>query len=552
MNLLTIFYTFMTALFASLVLVPFLRRWALDRGDLDQPDARKVHSVPTPRLGGVAIFLSFLFTSIVFIPIDSCSRGLLAGGLIIFATGLADDLVGISAKQKFVGEVAACATALLIGRHYLINLGDLFGFGEIILSPWLGIPFTVFAVVGVINAVNLIDGLDGLAGGVSVIALSAFLIFGLLMQDPIAVLLSAGLLGAILGFLKYNFYPARIFMGDTGSLTVGFLLGFLAVHITQHPQASVSPVLPLLVLGLPIADTVRVMGQRLLRGESPFAPDRSHVHHNFMNLGFEHRFTVLILYGITTFWVVVAVIGMHWPDYLLFYAYLGVNVVGYLLLSLASRRPEFLQRYVADANEGIRNSSLYRRISDLADLTVPAIQILLAIYALITVYELLHHNVVPWQIVILLLITGVSLQLLSEDGGRSPFLLLVVYAATGIAAFEVWSGHHTSIGATNVREVGDVLIGMVALLAGIKFTFRKPGEYFLSTPDFLVLVLCVTMAVASHTSSLIFDVNAPLFRFVLLLFGVRTVLTRQGNTHFVVSNAVLGFLLLVVGIGFIP
>ena len=219
-----------------------------------------------------------------------------------------------------------------------------------------------------------------------------------------------------------------------------------------------------------------------------------------------------------------------------------------MLLSLASRRPDFLRGYLSDANISIRDSSLYRRLSELAELTVPAIQGLLAVYALLAVYELFNHNVVPWQIVVLLLITGVFVQLLSEERSRSPFLLLVVYAATGIAAFEVWSGATTPIGATNVRDVGDVLIGMVALLSAVKFFLRKPGEYFLATPDFLVLVICITMAVASHAGGLAGNASAPLFRFVLLLFGVRTVLTRKGHTHFVVSNAVLGFLLLLVGI----
>jgi len=114
-----------------------------------------------PRLGGIAIFLSFLFSAIIFVPVVHCTRGILAGGLVIFVTGLIDDMRGLSSRQKFVGEVAACLTAIVVGEHYLVTLGDLFGFGEILLPVWLGVPFTVFAVVGVINAINLIDGLEG-------------------------------------------------------------------------------------------------------------------------------------------------------------------------------------------------------------------------------------------------------------------------------------------------------------------------------------------------------------------------------------------------------
>jgi UDP-GlcNAc:undecaprenyl-phosphate GlcNAc-1-phosphate transferase len=302
MNLLDCFYTFMTALFTALIVVPFLRKWALEQGNVDVPDERKMHETPMPRLGGIAIFLSFLLAVIIYVPVTPTIRGFLAGGLIIFVTGLVDDLTELSAKRKFAGEVAACLATIMLGNLWLVNLGNLFGFGEIILPTWIGIPFTVFAVVGVINAINLIDGLDGLAGGISMIALTAFFLLGLMNNDVQTALLAAAAAGAVLGFLKYNFYPARIFMGDAGSLTIGFLLGFLAVYVTQRPGATISPMVPILILGLPLLDTIWVMTSRVLQGESPFVADRTHVHHKFLSLGFEHRFTVVIIYGMALFW----------------------------------------------------------------------------------------------------------------------------------------------------------------------------------------------------------------------------------------------------------
>ena len=218
-KLLTCFYSFMTALFAALIMVPFLRQWALDKNTVDIPDDRKVHDSPMPRLGGIAIFLAFLFSAIIYLPIDQSIRGLLAGTLIIFATGVVDDLNGLSSRGKFAGQAAACLITILIGNVYLTNLGNLFGFGDILLPAWVGIPFTVFAVVGVINAINLIDGLDGLAGGVTTIALMAFFLLGWLENDPVTMILAAAMVGAIFGFLKYNFYPARILWAMTASLT---------------------------------------------------------------------------------------------------------------------------------------------------------------------------------------------------------------------------------------------------------------------------------------------------------------------------------------------
>ena len=538
------FYTFITALFTSLLMVPFLRRWALERGELDQPDERKQHTVPMPRLGGIAIFLSFLFSAIIFVPISHCTRGILAGGLIIFVTGLIDDMRGLSAGQKFVGEVVASLTAILIGNHYLVSLGNLFGFGEILLPIWLGVPFTVFAVIGVINAINLIDGLDGLAGGVSLIALFAFLLLGLLTNDSTAVLLSAAMIGGILGFLKYNFYPARIFMGDAGSLTVGFLLGFLAVHVTQHPNSTVSPVVPLLILGVPIVDTIWVMSRRVLNGESPFSPDRTHMHHRFLNLGFEHRFTVLIIYGITTFWVVFSVFGIQFPDYVLFYSFLVLNAVGYLMITRWQHRFDVKSTMLNDTHESIRDSAIYGRLSSLADNAVPVIQGGLAIYAVLTVYEMTIHNEVNWQIVGLLLLIGFGIKF--WGGKDSQFIMLVVYAATALAAYEVWSAESRFIVGIAVKQVGDLLIGSMVVLSSVKFVFRKPEEFFLTTVDFLLLAICVTAAVASQVGTFGLCIAGPLLRFVLLLFAIRTVLTRKGNTLSVVSNATLVFLLMLL------
>ncbi len=226
-------FVFMTALCTALIMVPFLRKWALSTGTIDVPDERKVHTTALPRIGGIAIFMAFLFSLLVYADLEPARRGLLAGALVIFFTGFVDDLYGISPRRKFLGEIGGCLVTMVVGNLYITNLGDLFGFGVITLPLWLAIPFTVFAVVGVINAVNLIDGLDGLAGGVSVIAAGSFFVLGWYAGNATAMVLAAALLGAILGFLKYNYYPARIFMGDTGSLVVGFLLGFLAVLLTQ-------------------------------------------------------------------------------------------------------------------------------------------------------------------------------------------------------------------------------------------------------------------------------------------------------------------------------
>ena len=543
------FYTFMTALFSSLIMVPFLRQWALSQGTVDVPDKRKVHVTPTPRLGGVAIFLAFLLATLSFAPIVPAVRGILVGGLIIFVTGLVDDLHGLSAKHKFTGEVIACLCTIGIGRLWLSDLGNLFGFGDILLPAWFGIPFTVFAVVGVINAINLIDGLDGLSGGVSVIALSAFLLMGILDECPSVILLSAALLGAVLGFLKYNFYPARIFMGDVGSLTVGFVLGFLAVQMTQHTGATISPMVPIVILGLPILDTLRVMQRRIRKNLRPFSPDQTHVHHKFLNYGFEHRFTVLVLYTLTLFWACFAVIFRHWPEYWLLASFLVLGICIHQVLRYLLKQRDQLPWLQRDSNRSLRNSATFEKIAGLVDLGLPVVSVLLGLFLLLAVVSFTSVSVIPWQILIGLLVGSLILYLRTSSRPHDEFMLLVVYFVGFIAAYQVWSTADLTLFGLSLKRCGDLLLMLIALLVVLKLVVHRPGEFYLSTPDYLVLGLCIFFAVASGEAVLDLNLTGPLLRAVIVMVALRTVVTHNSVNHRYAVLGSLALLLLATGVG---
>lgn len=316
-------------------MIPFLVRWGLEKDIVDSPEERKIHRVAKPRLGGIAICMGLLFSILCFCQVTPAVRGILAGGLLLFWAGVMDDLKGLSARQKLTGQVLSAAVAVAVGGLTISNLGNLFGFGDLILPPWIGVPFTIFAIVGMINAINLFDGLDGLAAGVSIIALSIFIVFALFTGNRLVVTLGAGLLGALLAFLKYNFYPARIFMGDAGSMLCGFCLACLAIVLTQAPNSSpdlVSPALPVLVLGLPIMDTLWVMGRRLGYGRNPFAPDKTHLHHRLLQLGFSHLAVVLTIWAGTLGWGFLAVLLRHSPEYFALGLFLVLSLVRYALL----------------------------------------------------------------------------------------------------------------------------------------------------------------------------------------------------------------------------
>lgn len=545
---LDIFYVFMTAMFAALIVVPFLRTWALAQGELDLPDARKVHDVPMPRLGGVAIFLSFVFSVIIFVPFTPEIQGILAGSLIIFATGLVDDLTGLPAKHKFSGEVAACMAAIVIGNLWLSNLGNLFGFGDIILPAWIGIPFTVFAAVGVINAINLIDGLDGLAGGISVLALTAFFTLGWFNDNVQLMFIAAALAGSLLGFLKYNFYPARIFMGDAGSLTIGFVLAFMSVYTTQNSGHRTNPMVPVLILALPLIDTIWVMTRRAISGQSPFAADRAHVHHKFLDLGFEHRFTVVIIYGMSMFWASSALLMRQAPEYLLLLFLIITIVVFYMALRYVLNNPEqfeFLQR---DSSTGLRTSSIYLRLAGLIDRTVGSLLFLLGGYFLLALWSAFLHCTVPWQMAFILIGIGLYLWYRPFADNRQ-FVILIIYVTVSLATLEVWHADNLLLSTVSIKRLGDVLLGIASLIVVLKLIFRREGELYLTTADYLTLAICIFLSIASQQNALGFNLNGPLLRAMIGIFIVRTLCSRKLPYFQLTGWLSMGFLALVGLIG---
>lgn len=283
-------------------LTPFVKRFAHKIGAIDVPkDNRRMHKKPIPRLGGLAIFLAFLCGMLVFGEIDRQMLCILIGASMIVILGIFDDVMALGAKLKFVVQIAAAAVPVCFGGLRIDMFSNLNPFSE---NPYFSlgifaIPVTVIWIVGITNAVNLIDGLDGLAVGVSSIASLTMLAVGLLVGElPVAVTMAA-LTGACVGFMPYNINPAKIFMGDTGSTFLGFMLATMSIMGMFKFYAIVSFAVPFLILGLPIFDTAVAIIRRVLSGRSPMSPDRGHVHHRLMDMGFNQKQSVAILYAIS-------------------------------------------------------------------------------------------------------------------------------------------------------------------------------------------------------------------------------------------------------------
>ncbi|SHJ28261.1 glycosyltransferase family 4 protein [Desulfofundulus thermosubterraneus] len=288
----------------TLVTTPWVRRQAFRWGAVDRPNARKVHRGIMPRLGGLAVYAGFVTAVLVTMQPTPSLYGLLLGMTLTLLLGALDDIRGLSPRVKLAGQVAAALVLLPLGVqvYFVTNPFN----GHIIDLGWLSIPVTVFWVVAVTNAVNLVDGLDGLAGGVSCIAAltmavvgwTQWQVFGAAGQREI-IMLALLLAAALLGFLRYNFHPAKIFLGDSGSMLLGYTLAVMAIMGLTKSVTAVSVLVPLVILGIPLLDTFFAVLRRYHRHRPIFQPDKEHLHHQLLALGLSHRQAVLVIYGIS-------------------------------------------------------------------------------------------------------------------------------------------------------------------------------------------------------------------------------------------------------------
>lgn len=313
-NFMEYFMTFIITGILSFIVAfsatPIAKKLAVVVGAVDVPkDGRRMHKKPVARLGGLAIVCGFL-VSILFNVVstdgfgfDAQLIGLLAGVSIILAVGIADDIKPINAKIKLLFQIAAALVVMLLSDTRIESITNPFvPGGYSYLEPYISYPLTIIWIVGITNAVNLIDGLDGLAAGVSSICSLSLFFISIMRTDisePVALfaaIITISLAGSSLGFLPFNFHPARIFMGDTGATFLGFTLAAVTIHGTLKSYAAMSIAIPLLILGLPLFDTAFAVLRRLLNGKSPIKADRGHLHHRLIDMGLSHKQSVLVLY----------------------------------------------------------------------------------------------------------------------------------------------------------------------------------------------------------------------------------------------------------------
>ena len=306
-----IWYVLLALVLAGMVAfasTPLVKALSVKMGAVDVPkDSRRMHDHPIPRMGGLAIFFGFVVSMLMFVPLDTAKKGMLLGAVVIVVLGILDDIYALPAVPKFLVQIAAALIAVLAGNRIdVLSNPNIFSSNPVWQLGWLAYPVTLVWIVAITNSVNFIDGLDGLACGVSTISAATMLVIALLVREQdvlvseqdVAVMMAA-LVGACIGFLPYNFNPAKIFMGDTGSTFLGFIMAVVSVQGMFKMYNIISFVVPFLMLGLPIFDECFAIIRRLTRGQSPMAPDRGHVHHRLIDMGFSQKQAVGVLYVIS-------------------------------------------------------------------------------------------------------------------------------------------------------------------------------------------------------------------------------------------------------------
>jgi len=326
-----------TSFVISFLIVPVIIKYSLRKNLVDIPGRRKIHKKVTPSMGGIAIFIGFFISSLIWNNMQETGyiKFILVALFVIFFIGVRDDLVPLRAMVKLVGQIMAASLVIFLFDLRIKTFYGLFGVHE--LPEIVSYLITYFTIIVITNSFNLIDGLDGLAGTIAIVALLAFGIWFFLVDDHIFSILSFAMLGAIFAFLIFNWEPSEVFMGDTGALVIGMMLAILVIHFinVNYELPAMTPYkfngsvgTAACIIIIPLVDTLRIVILRLSKGQSPFSPDKSHVHHAIMRLGMSHSQTTLILGGVQVLYIALAIVFIDFSD---IYILSGLLVLSFLL-----------------------------------------------------------------------------------------------------------------------------------------------------------------------------------------------------------------------------
>lgn len=482
-------------MFITMALVPIFRSMAfrLNKG-LDLPEARKIHNAPKPRVGGIAMAIGTLLPVLLWAEAGRHINAIVIGAWIIVFFGVADDLKSLGWKTKIFGQSLAAAVVVFYGGIKICNLGACLP-ENTLLPDMISIPFTFLVIIGVTNAINLSDGLDGLAGGISLLIFIciAYLAYSLssITNSFFEVALSIAVIGSIIGFLRYNTYPATVFMGDTGSQLLGFMAVTISVGLTQSTPV-LSPALPLLLMGFPVLDTLTVMVERITHGRSPFAADNNHFHHKLIRLGLFHTEAVVAIYSISAFLIISGFFLRHHSEWLLLGFYAVFSIIVLAGFTHFEKQEHRLNR------EGLIDLRIKQRLLILKEHAILIrvvfimLQVLLPLVLLATcmipetIPKAMSFGTLPGAFLILMLWAFKTRWLL-------PVMRIVYYLIVPMLVFLAGAqpGQWVEPVALDLYQISYAATALLIVMT-LKFTRREKG--FHTTPmDFLILFIALVV-----------------------------------------------------------
>lgn len=525
----------MLAMAVSMMLVPLMMHLAPKLGMLDEPDHRKVHVKPIPRVGGIGIVIGSLIPLFIWLPWTDGSISIFVGSLILLIFGTWDDVKELGHYVKFVGQFAAAIIVVYYGDIYVSH----FPFMELEqLSEAIGRPFTVIAIVGMINAINHSDGLDGLAGGESLLSIGAIFYLAYIFGGEEVLIISAAAAGGIFGFLRYNSHPARVFMGDGGSQFIGFILSVIVIYITQDVNPVVSPALPALLVGLPVIDILAVFFLRAKHGLNLFKATSNHVHHRLLNLGFYHYESVVIIYSIQVMFVVCAVMFPYESDSLIMSIYVGTAIALFTVLTLAERSG--VKVHAGEASRNVFFASLLERHKYLSELPFVLLSIGLSLFLLTAP---LLSTEIPGDFgvsaLILLVLLAVSLLL---DTGRGYVYRLVMFVMIGFSVFLL-----STYPSQSVLDGEYVVYGYFVLMGVLTFTcvrLSAKGGFHVSPLDYLLVVTVMISGLLPKAAIGMAGLSWILVQIIILFYACELIVQKKKSRIDMVTICALLALLL--------
>ncbi|MBI3560670.1 MAG: undecaprenyl/decaprenyl-phosphate alpha-N-acetylglucosaminyl 1-phosphate transferase [Gammaproteobacteria bacterium] len=542
----TLFLSFILGMMITVVLIPPLIKMATKWRIVDVPDERKIHLTKVPRIGGVAMLLGTALPVMLLLTGYREIQAYVIAIIILLLFGALDDKYNIDYKWKFLGQLLATLVVIFYGNIVIDTLSFL---GIETLPAYISVAFTIFALLGVTNAINMSDGLDGLAGGLSLLSLGGIALIAYATVNNHIIIIALAGMGSILGFLRFNTYPARIFMGDTGSQFLGFTLGVTVILLAQQKDTSISSFIPLLVLGLPIIDTLQVMTTRLSRGVSPFKPDKNHIHHQLLMIGFNHYESVLIIYIIQSMLVGSAYVLLYAQDLVLLGYYVLIVFLTAGILFLARRSGWRIHAMAGKDREFIKKNVHWLQTSGrFRALIIYFTLVLLAAYLIIGMVNL-RSVPVDTGVLSMIMLMVLFAQLVHDPRKEFNWLdRVVLYTLSTMVVYVV---QNFSVIVNLELGLMNMIFAGLLLTVVLGFRYASNDTFVPTLLDVLILLMVAVLLLFPEIKITGLNFKISLVHIVVLFYAIELILS-QVKRNILYTRAITAITLFVIaGMAFI-